>query len=130
MHYLYFDGICNLCNGLILFVIKRDKKKIFKFASLQSVSGQKVLEKLNIKPDVMETIIYFSNNKYYTKSTAILQILKDLGGVWQLMFVFILVPRFIRNFMYSIIANSRYKVFGKRNKCAIPTPDVSERFLE
>ncbi len=130
MHYLYFDGICNLCNGLILFVIKRDKKKIFKFASLQSVSGQKVLENLNIKPDVMATIIYFSNNKYYTKSTAILQILKDLGGVWQLMFVFILVPKFIRNFMYSIIANSRYKVFGKRNECAIPSPDVSARFLE
>jgi predicted DCC family thiol-disulfide oxidoreductase YuxK len=111
-------------------VIKRDKKKKFKFASLQSVSGQKVLEKLNIKPDALETIIYFSNNKYYTKSTAILQILKDIGGVWQLMFVFMLVPKFIRNFIYSIIAKTRYKVFGKRNECAIPTPDLSDRFLE
>ncbi len=130
MPVLYFDGVCNLCNWVVLFVIKRDKKKSFKFASLQSAYCQKVMEQLHLKSDFYETFILSRNNKFYFKSTAVLYVLKDLRGLWQLAYIFIIIPKFIRDFLYTIVSKTRYTVFGKQKKCFLPTSDISDRFLE
>lgn len=127
---ILFDGVCNLCNGFVQFLIKRDKKARFKFASLQSESGQSLLLKFNLPPDDFHSFIYIKGDSHYTKSTAALNVLKDMGGPWKLFYVFILTPKFIRDFIYSSIAKSRYKLFGKRETCMVPTPDIKKRFLE
>ena len=121
---IFFDGICNFCNSSVNFIIKRDKKNYFKFASLQSEFAGKFLESCNLVPKVhsvngntekkLDSIILFENNNLYIKSTAALRIAKHLNGLWKIFFIFIIVPPFIRNFFYDIIAKNRYKWFGKR----------------
>jgi len=127
---ILFDGICNFCNGTVNFIIDKDKKKKFKFAALQSEAGQKVLNKFNLNVTDFDTIILTEGSKYYEKSTAALRIAKRLGGIWKLFYVFIIIPTFIRNFFYDIIAKNRYKWFGKRDSCRIPKSEERERFLE
>lgn len=127
---ILFDGVCNLCNRFVQFIIIRDPNARFKFASIQSESGQSILHKLNMSKSNFDSIVYFKENKYFVKSSAGLQILKDLGGPWQLFYVFILVPQFIRDLIYNFIAKKRYKLFGKRDTCMIPTPEIKQRFLE
>lgn len=127
---ILFDGVCNLCNGFVQFLIKRDKKARFKFASLQSASGQSLLLKFGLPTADFHSFIYIKGDNYYTKSTAALNVLKDIGRQWQLFYVFILIPKFIRDFIYSAIAKKRYKLFGKRETCMVPTPDINNRFLE
>ena len=129
-HILLFDGVCNLCNSSVQFIIKRDNKKIFSFASLQSDTGQKLLKDFNLTGTGIYSIVYINDDKCYIKSTAVLHILKGLGGFWKLLFVFIIIPRFIRDFYYDLNAKSRYKLFGKRDSCMIPTPDIRSRFLD
>jgi predicted DCC family thiol-disulfide oxidoreductase YuxK len=126
---LLFDGVCNLCNGLVLFIIKRDPAGKFKFASLQSETGQQWLMRIGLVKNEFESFIFIQDDKYYLKSTAALKMLRHLGGVWKLLYVFILVPRPIRDFLYDLIARSRYRIFGKKDVCMIPTPELSERFL-
>lgn len=126
---LLFDGVCNLCNGLVLFIIKRDPAGKFKFASLQSETGQQWLTRIGLVKNEFESFIFIQDDKYYLKSTAALKMLRQLGGVWKLLYVFILVPRPIRDFFYDLIARSRYRIFGKRDVCMIPTPELRERFL-
>jgi predicted DCC family thiol-disulfide oxidoreductase YuxK len=126
---LLFDGVCNLCNGLVLFIIKKDPAGKFKFASLQSEKGQKWLMRIGLVKNEFESFIFIQDDKYYLKSTAALKMLRHLGGVWKLLYVFILVPRPIRDFLYDLIARSRYRIFGKKDVCMIPTPELSERFL-
>ncbi|HZZ74947.1 MAG TPA: thiol-disulfide oxidoreductase DCC family protein [Puia sp.] len=126
---LLFDGVCNLCNGLVLFIIKRDPAGKFKFASLQSETGQQWLMRFGLVKNEFESFIFIQDDKYYLKSTAALKMLRQLGGVWKLLYVFILVPRPIRDFFYDLIARSRYRIFGKKDVCMIPTPELSERFL-
>ena len=125
-----FDGICNLCNGIVQFIIKRDPKGKFKFAALQSEAGQALLAKLGFPANYKDSIIYVNGNSYYRKSTAALKILKDLGGIWKLFYVFMILPRFIRNFFYDIIAKTRYTIFGARDSCMVPTPELKDRFLD
>ena len=125
-----FDGICNLCNGIVQFIIKRDPQGKFKFAALQSEAGQVMLAKLGFPANYKDSIIYFKENNYYRKSTAALKILKDIGGIWKLFYVLMLLPRFIRNFFYDIIAKTRYTIFGTRDSCMVPTPELKDRFLE
>jgi predicted DCC family thiol-disulfide oxidoreductase YuxK len=127
---ILFDDFCNLCNRAVLFIIKRDKQAIFKFASLQSDVGQEIINRLNINSLKINSIIYLKDNKYFLKSSAILNILRDLGGVWRLFYVFIVLPLFIRDTAYNIVAKLRYRLFGKRNRCVIPSDDVKNRFLE
>lgn len=127
---ILFDGVCNLCNRFIQFIIKRDPNARFKFASIQSESGQFILHKLNQSKSSFDSIIYIKENKYFVKSSAGLQILKDLGGPWQVFYVFILIPQFIRDPIYNFIAKKRYKLFGKRDTCMIPSPEIKQRFLE
>jgi Uncharacterized protein conserved in bacteria len=114
---LLFDGFCNLCSRLANFIILRDKKAKFLFLSLQSASGQSLLKKFGLPTDDFDSIVYVSNDKYFLKSTAILYILKELGGIWKLFFIFIIVPNFIRDFIYKIIAKTRYKIFGRHDSC-------------
>lgn len=117
---ILFDGVCNLCNHSILFVIKRDKNKIFKYASLQSDIGKKVISDYHLSDNPLSSFILIENEKLYTKSTAALRVIKKLRGPVKLLYVFIIVPPFIRNLVYDIVAANRYKWFGKVEKCVIP----------
>lgn len=123
-----FDGICNLCTGSVKFIINRDPLSRFRFASLQSEAGKKLVQR-SASGSSLESLVYLRGNTCFRKSAAVLHILKDLGGVWKLLYMFILVPRFLRDFLYDRIAKNRYKLFGKRQNCMVPTPDLSRRFL-
>ena len=116
-HILLYDGICNLCNGLVKFVKRREGTIKFTYMPLQSTAGQALLEKFGLPAGDLDTVVYIRGERYYLRSTAILNILKDLGGYWKLLYVFIVIPVFIRNFVYKIIAKTRYKIFGKQESC-------------
>jgi predicted DCC family thiol-disulfide oxidoreductase YuxK len=126
---LLFDGACNLCNGTVQFVIKRDPTGKFRFASLQSDFGQDFLRKNNLKMTDFDSVILVENDQFYTKSDAVLRGVKFMGSAWWLMQIFYIVPRFIRNAVYDIVARNRYKWFGAPTECWIPTPDLRARFL-
>ncbi len=128
-HILLFDGVCNLCNSIVQFTIKRDPKEKFKFASLQSESGQVLLKKFNLPTNDFDSFVFINGDKYFLKSSAGLHVLKELGGLWKLFYFFIIFPRPLRDFVYNIIAKTRYKIFGKRDTCMIPTPKLKQRFL-
>lgn len=129
-HIILFDGVCNLCNNSVQFVLKNDTNAKFKFASLQSNAGQKLLAHFQLPLYEFNSFIYVAEDKIYTRSSAALRVAKELNFPWKLMFVFIIIPPFIRNFVYDTIAKNRYKWFGKRESCMIPTPDLKQRFLE
>lgn len=126
---ILFDGVCNLCNGAINFVIKRDKKDIFQFATLQSEIGQELLSKFKIDTSKVDSIILIDGENCYVKSSAALGISKHLSGGYPLLYGFLILPKFIRNNVYDYIARNRYKWFGKKESCMIPTPELKEKFL-
>jgi predicted DCC family thiol-disulfide oxidoreductase YuxK len=126
---ILFDGVCNLCNSGVQFLLRRDAGKKFKFASLQSETGQELLNKAGLTADIPDSFVLIRGEDYFLKSTAGLHVLKELGGAWKLLFIFIILPRPVRDFVYDAIAKSRYKLFGKSDTCMIPTPDMSSRFL-
>jgi predicted DCC family thiol-disulfide oxidoreductase YuxK len=127
---VFFDGVCNLCNGAVQFVLKRDRKKRFLFGSLQGKTGQEYLRKYHLPADQYHTFLLIEGNVLYTRSTAVLRLLKHLGRGWQLLYVFIYVPQPIRDGVYKLIAANRYRLFGKKDQCRLPTPDERERFLD
>lgn len=127
---ILFDGFCILCNGFVRFIIKRDPGAKFKFASLQSEYGKSLLCKLGLPPNDFNSVVYFKGDSYFLKSSAVLNVLKDLGGFWKLFYVYIIIPEFIRDFFYNIIGKIRYKIFGKRDACMIPAPEIKQRFLD
>lgn len=124
-----FDGVCNLCNSFVQFVIKYDKNERFKFASLQSDFAEKELANFFMDSQKMSTVILLENGKLYSRSTAALRILNSLNGLWPLLYVFIIVPAFIRDVVYNLIAKNRYKWFGKKDSCMVPSPELQCRFL-
>ncbi|MCX6351615.1 MAG: thiol-disulfide oxidoreductase DCC family protein [Bacteroidetes bacterium] len=124
-----FDGVCNLCNGSVNFIIDHDPKAKFQFAALQSEVAEKLLIKFGLDPKEMDSIKLVEGDKYYTKSTAALRIARHLNKGWSLFYVFIIVPPFIRNWVYDFIAANRYKWFGKRDACRMPDANLKERFL-
>jgi len=126
---ILFDGVCNLCNGAVNFVIKRDPGNVFKFAPLQEKQGALLLKTHAIDIQKLESIVLIENEKVYIKSSAALRITKKLSGLWPLFFVLLIIPRFIRDGIYDIIAKNRYKWFGKKEQCMIPTPGLIEKFL-
>jgi predicted DCC family thiol-disulfide oxidoreductase YuxK len=126
---ILFDGVCNFCNDSINFVIKHDKKNYFKFAPLQSERGGELLDKYKISRAETDSVVVVENEKAYTHSTAALRIAKGLGGIWSLAYIFIVVPKFIRDAAYNLIARNRYKWFGKKDACMLPTPEIREKFL-
>lgn len=123
-----FDGDCLFCNGSVQFIMKRDPKAHFQFASLQSEPGERLLRQLNI-PSTMDSLVLIEGNQYYTKSTAALKICLGLKGLWKVFFVFIVVPSCMRDRVYDYIARNRYKWFGASNECKLPSADERERFL-
>jgi predicted DCC family thiol-disulfide oxidoreductase YuxK len=127
---ILFDGICNLCTGSVQYVIKHDSKRIFRFASLQSSFAQKILSSNKLPVNDFNSFILFSDNKIYTRSTAALMVAKKLSGFIKLLYVFIIIPKFIRDAVYNIIAKKRYKWFGRKNECWLPTPELKTLFLD
>jgi predicted DCC family thiol-disulfide oxidoreductase YuxK len=126
---ILFDGICNLCCGWVQFLIRMDKKMLFKFASLQSDSGKIFLKSIKMSTNHMETVVYLKKDRVYTESTAILEILTDLGGIWKAFSIFRIIPNSIRDGLYRFIAKRRYRIFGKRFSCLLPTLENQIRFL-
>lgn len=126
---LLFDGVCNLCNSLVRFIIKRDPDAKIRFAPLQSHAGQSLLKISGLAASEIDSVVYITGDKHFIKSSAVLHLLKESGGRWRLFYGFIIIPEFIRDFFYTMIAKSRYKVFGKSETCMVPTPDIKERFL-
>ena len=130
---ILFDGICNYCIGWVNFIIKHDKKKKFMFCSLQSETAKNLLSKNNFlsAQQQMETVVLIQNANYFFKTDVTIMIAKNFGGWWWSVAILLtIIPPFIRNFFYDIIAHNRYKWFGKKESCMIPTPDIKSRFLE
>jgi predicted DCC family thiol-disulfide oxidoreductase YuxK len=127
---VFFDGECNLCNKSVQFIIRKDKKKRFLFASLQGKHGQELLKKNNLPPDAFNSFLLLEGKRLYTRSTSALRVLKHLGGGWKILYGFIVLPKFLRDPVYNIIARNRYKWFGKKDECMTPAPGLKERFLE
>lgn len=123
-----FDGVCNFCNSSVQFIIKHDKQNQLKFASLQSEIGRKLLEQYQV-PSTVDSIVFINNEQAYIKSTAALRILQFFPWYWKPLFALLIIPAFIRNFFYDIIAKNRYKWFGKRDACMLPTKEQQAKFL-
>ena len=126
---ILFDGVCNLCNGAVQFIIKRDKTSKFLFASLQSDFGQSQLQKFGLDPSELHSIIALDNGKFFERSDAALTIASGLAQPWPMLGVFRILPRFFRDWIYDLISKNRYKIFGKRESCMIPTPELKGRFV-
>ena len=126
---ILFDGVCNLCNGAVNFVIKRDPGNVFKFTPLQEKQGVLLLKKHAVDSRKLDSIVLIENGNVYIKSSAALRIAKKLSGLWPLFFVLLIIPSFIRDGVYDFIAKNRYKWFGKKEQCMIPTPGLREKFL-
>jgi len=126
---ILFDGVCNFCNHWVNFAIKRDKKKKLRFTPLQGETAKRLLPRYHINPTSLSSVVFIDNEKAYTQSSAALQICKHLDGGWKLLYGLIIVPKFIRDFFYNIIARNRYKWFGKKETCMMPPADWKERFL-
>lgn len=126
---ILFDGVCNLCNSSVNFVIDRDTKQHFKFASLQSEFGQEQVRKIGGDPSQLNSIVLIEGDQFYRKSTAALRVARKLSGGWPLLYAFIIIPPFLRDLVYDFIAKNRYRWFGKEEACRIPTPELKHRFL-
>src|SRR5690554_70750 len=126
---ILFDGVCNFCNFWVNFLIDRDKKDIFRFTALQSEKGNELLKKYNLSTNDFDTFVLIDDKKFYIKSTATLKVAKILPGLWPALYVFIIIPKPVRNFLYSLVAKNRYKIFGKKDSCRIPTPEERSKFL-
>lgn len=128
-HIVLFDGVCNLCNGAVLFIIKRDKKDRFRFAALESDLGKELLARHNIDPSKIDSIVLISGDSAFAKAGAALRIAKYLTGLWPLLYSLVIIPKFIADAVYDFIARNRYKWFGKKDSCMIPTPELKSKFL-
>ena len=127
---ILFDGVCNLCSSSVQFVIKRDPHKKFRFASLQSEVGQGFLKEYDLENDFDSFILLDSEKKIaFSKSTAALLVCKELSGWLKILAIFLILPRFLRDPVYSFIAKRRYQWFGKKEECMLPTPDIKDRFV-
>ena len=127
---ILFDGVCNLCNSSVQFVIQHDKKDVFRFVALQSELGQEILKHIGVNPKNIDSIILYDPGvAYYYKSKAALEIAKNLGGFWHFGTIFRIIPTGISNQLYDYIAENRYKWYGKKESCMIPTAELKSKFL-
>jgi predicted DCC family thiol-disulfide oxidoreductase YuxK len=126
---ILFDGVCNLCNSSVNFIIDRDKSKKFKFASLQSETGRHLMNSFGKDPDKIDSVVMITGGKLYSKSSAALKIASLLPFPYPLSGVFLIIPEFLRDIVYDYIAENRYKWFGKRNVCRMPDEETRDRFL-
>ncbi len=129
---ILFDGVCNFCNFWVNFLLDRDKEDKFRFTPLQSEKGEELLKKFNlstIRLGRIDTFVLIDGDQYYVRSTAALLVAKNLPVLWKSLYIFIIIPRPIRDFLYNLVAKNRYKLFGKREACRIPTPEERSKFL-
>ena len=124
-----FDGVCNLCNGSVQFLLKRDREGRFRFAALQSDAGRRLLAELGLPVDALGSVVLIEDGKVWRESSAALRIARHLPGAWKLLRVFAAVPRPLRDAVYRWIARNRYRWFGKTATCWLPTPELKARFL-
>ncbi len=129
-HLIIFDGVCNFCDTSVQVILKNDVKQQFFFTANQSEAGQKILEKYGVETHEVGTIYYLSEGKLFDKSTAALQIARRLRFPFYLLYYFIFIPKFLRDGVYDFIARNRYRWFGKKSACRIPSPEERGRFLE
>lgn len=127
---ILFDGVCNLCDSSIQFIIKHDKKDIFRFVALQSEIGLEIINHIGIDTTKIDSILLYEPGKaYYYKAQAALKIAKELGGIYTAISWFSILPNFLTNTIYDYIARNRYKWYGKKDACMIPTPELKAKFL-
>jgi len=126
---ILFDGVCNLCNSAVNFIIKRDKEKKFRFAPLQSPAGESLLNQYELSTSDLQSFVLIEEKKAFTKTTAALRVTKYLYTPWPMMQAFLVVPTFLRDPVYNFIARNRYKWFGKKEECMVPTAELRSRFL-
>jgi len=126
---ILFDGVCNFCNGAINFVLKQDKKGVFRFAPLQSEAGQRLLKQYNLSTAEFDSFVLIDNGKIYKKSSASLRVMNKLPWYWKEAQLLRIIPTAFRDAIYDFIAKNRYKWFGKKEQCMIPTPEMRNRFL-
>ena|SRR5688500_14830531 len=124
-----FDGVCNFCNASVNFIIDRDPKGYFKFGTLQSEDAKEILRSFGRPTDRLDTVILVEDGKLYTRSTAALRVARKLSGLWPAFYAFIILPKFLRDPIYNFIASIRYKIWGRREACRVPTPEDRARFL-
>lgn len=128
---VYFDGVCGLCNSLVDFVIRRDPKRRFRFAALQSPRGQAMLRRVDADPGApLDTMIVEDAGRLFLRSDAAIRVFRRMGFPWSLLAAGAILPHFVRDALYGFIANRRYKWFGRRDSCRVPTPAERERFIE
>jgi predicted DCC family thiol-disulfide oxidoreductase YuxK len=127
---LLFDGVCNLCTGVVTFVVPRDPDGRIRFASLQSDAGRRLLEGCGFSPDDRSTVVLVEGDDCYTKSSAAIRVARHLGMPYAALAILVVVPRPIRDAVYDVVAANRYDWFGQRDSCMVPTADVSDRFLD
>ena len=126
---ILFDGVCNFCNFWVNFVIKRDNKDLFRFAALQSEKAKELTNRLKIDISSLDTFVMIVGEKFYIKSTAALMVSKELNSILKILFPLIILPAFFRDFVYDLIAKNRFKLFGRKESCRIPTEAEKEKFL-
>lgn len=127
---ILFDGLCNLCDGTVQFIIKRDTKDVFRFVSLQSDLGRELLQKLPIEFQLIDSVILYESEKmFFYKSQAVFEIVKSIGGIYYCLLIFKLLPNTITNAVYDFIAKNRYRWWGKKESCLVPSKDLQSKFL-
>ena|SRR5665647_61240 len=126
---ILFDGVCNLCNSAVQFIIRHDPDRKFLFASLQSEPGQQLLKQYHLPLQQFNSFILLQDEKIFSKSTGALKVARQIKGAWRWVYIFIIIPKFIRDALYTWIAQNRYKWFGKKDTCMIPSPELKARFL-
>ena len=127
---ILFDGICNLCIYSVQFIINRDSEDVFRYASIQSKTGQQFIKNYSIDINKNDSIILINDTKVKYRSTAFLSIVTQFKGLWKITFIFYLIPTFIRDILYNFIAKRRYNLFGKKNQCIVPNPNIKKKFYE
>lgn len=126
---LLFDGVCNLCNGAVQWVLLRDRRGIFRFAALQSETGQVMLQRLGFSAEAFNTVVLVDGDRVYTRSDAALEVVRRVGGLWPVLYVFKIVPRPIRDAVYNWVASNRYRWFGRQEQCMLPRAEWKSRFV-
>ncbi|AFC33131.1 YuxK [Paenibacillus mucilaginosus 3016] len=126
---IFYDGVCGFCQKIVQFILPRDPEGKFRFVAIQSEFGRRVLTEHGLDPEELSTFVLLDRGKIYTRSTAGLRVLRELGGLWKLLYLFIIVPRPLRDLVYKLIASNRYRLFGRTDACMLPRPQERARFL-